>query len=105
MSRAPRSTGRGARRRDPTPPQVGIRARFNGASHPDSEQITLEELTDHMPGDAEPAAVKHELCQVRGLGAEALSRGAKPHRTRRRTARPHRRDRTVLTSRPDEPPL
>ncbi|MEU1475438.1 ATP-binding cassette domain-containing protein [Streptomyces sp. NPDC001668] len=36
------------------------------------EQITLEELTNHMAGGAELAALKHELSQVRGLDTEAL---------------------------------
>ena len=36
------------------------------------EQITLEELTNHMAGGAELAALKHELSQVRGVDTEAL---------------------------------
>ncbi|MFF0093608.1 sugar ABC transporter ATP-binding protein, partial [Streptomyces canus] len=33
---------------------------------------TLEELTNHMAGGAELAALKHELSQVRGVDTEAL---------------------------------
>ncbi|WSQ13250.1 ATP-binding cassette domain-containing protein [Streptomyces sp. NBC_01231] len=36
------------------------------------DQITLEELTNHMAGGAELAALKHELSQVRGVDTEAL---------------------------------
>ncbi|MGW0417730.1 ATP-binding cassette domain-containing protein [Streptomyces sp. NPDC003015] len=36
------------------------------------ERITLEELTNHMAGGAELAALKHELSQVRGVDTEAL---------------------------------
>ncbi|WP_328752119.1 ATP-binding cassette domain-containing protein [Streptomyces sp. NBC_00285] len=36
------------------------------------EQITLEELTNHMAGGAELAALKHELSQVRGVDTDAL---------------------------------
>jgi simple sugar transport system ATP-binding protein len=35
-------------------------------------QITLEELTNHMAGGAELAALKHELSQVRGVDTEEL---------------------------------
>ncbi|MGJ5749504.1 simple sugar transport system ATP-binding protein [Streptomyces puniciscabiei] len=35
-------------------------------------QITLEELTNHMAGGAELAALKHELSQVRGVDVEEL---------------------------------
>ncbi|GAX49352.1 ABC transporter ATP-binding protein [Streptomyces olivochromogenes] len=35
-------------------------------------EITLEELTDHMAGGAELAALKHKLSQVRGADAEEL---------------------------------
>ncbi|MFE7974863.1 ATP-binding cassette domain-containing protein [Streptomyces shenzhenensis] len=34
--------------------------------------ITLEELTNHMAGGAELAALKHELAQVRGVDVEEL---------------------------------
>jgi simple sugar transport system ATP-binding protein len=34
--------------------------------------ITLEELTNHMAGGAELAALKHELAQVRGVDTEGL---------------------------------
>ncbi|WP_330336618.1 ATP-binding cassette domain-containing protein [Streptomyces sp. NBC_00557] len=40
-------------------------------SAPRSE-ITLEELTNHMAGGAELAALKHELAQVRGVDTEGL---------------------------------
>jgi simple sugar transport system ATP-binding protein len=36
------------------------------------ERISLEELTNHMAGGAELAALKHELSQVRGVDTEAL---------------------------------
>ncbi|MEU2927813.1 ATP-binding cassette domain-containing protein [Streptomyces sp. NPDC007251] len=35
-------------------------------------EITLEELTNHMAGGAELAALKHELAQVRGVDTEGL---------------------------------
>ncbi|WP_406464599.1 ATP-binding cassette domain-containing protein [Streptomyces sp. NBC_01622] len=35
-------------------------------------EITLEELTNHMAGGTELAALKHELSQVRGLDVEEL---------------------------------
>ncbi|KUO06823.1 ATP-binding cassette domain-containing protein [Streptomyces sp. DSM 15324] len=35
-------------------------------------QITLDELTNHMAGGAELAALKHELSQVRGVDVEEL---------------------------------
>ncbi|MFG2939510.1 ATP-binding cassette domain-containing protein [Streptomyces sp. NPDC048282] len=35
-------------------------------------EITLEELTNHMAGGAELAALKHELSQVRGVDTEEL---------------------------------
>ncbi|MFJ9815050.1 ATP-binding cassette domain-containing protein [Streptomyces sp. NPDC101151] len=35
-------------------------------------RITLEELTNHMAGGAELAALKHELAQVRGVDVEEL---------------------------------
>ncbi|WP_051800865.1 ATP-binding cassette domain-containing protein [Streptomyces sp. NRRL F-525] len=35
-------------------------------------EITLEELTNHMAGGTELAALKHELSQVRGLDVEKL---------------------------------
>src|SRR4051794_27057730 len=34
--------------------------------------VTLEELTNHMAGGAELAALKHELAQVRGVDVEGL---------------------------------
>ncbi|MFF4260278.1 ATP-binding cassette domain-containing protein [Streptomyces sp. NPDC001663] len=36
------------------------------------DQISLEELTNHMAGGAELAALKHELSQVRGVDVEEL---------------------------------
>ncbi|MCG7203695.1 ATP-binding cassette domain-containing protein [Streptomyces arenae] len=36
------------------------------------DRIDLEELTNHMAGGAELAALKHELAQVRGVDVEAL---------------------------------
>ncbi|GCB44095.1 ATP-binding cassette domain-containing protein [Streptomyces sp. NL15-2K] len=36
------------------------------------DQITLEELTNHMAGGTELAALKHELAQVRGVDVEEL---------------------------------
>ncbi|MGA5278222.1 ATP-binding cassette domain-containing protein [Streptomyces cellulosae] len=36
------------------------------------DRIDLEELTNHMAGGAELAALKHELSQVRGVDTEAL---------------------------------
>ncbi|MFF1683127.1 sugar ABC transporter ATP-binding protein, partial [Streptomyces sp. NPDC058256] len=33
---------------------------------------TLEELTNHMAGGTELAALKHELAQVRGVDVEEL---------------------------------
>jgi simple sugar transport system ATP-binding protein len=36
------------------------------------DEITLEELTNHMAGGAELAALKHELAQVRGVEVEEL---------------------------------
>jgi len=36
------------------------------------DQITLEELTNHMAGGSELAALKHELAQVRGVDVEGL---------------------------------
>ncbi|MEV5532005.1 sugar ABC transporter ATP-binding protein, partial [Streptomyces prunicolor] len=35
-------------------------------------EITLEELTNHMAGGTELAALKHELSQVRGLDVDEL---------------------------------
>ncbi|MEU9643742.1 ATP-binding cassette domain-containing protein [Streptomyces sp. NPDC048188] len=43
------------------------------AARPD---ITLEELTNHMAGGAELAALKHELAQVGGVDVDALPDGA-----------------------------
>ncbi|MER6137850.1 sugar ABC transporter ATP-binding protein, partial [Streptomyces sp. NPDC001815] len=34
--------------------------------------VTLEELTNHMAGGAELAALKHELAQVRGVDVDKL---------------------------------
>ncbi|MEU6260785.1 ATP-binding cassette domain-containing protein [Streptomyces sp. NPDC047043] len=36
------------------------------------EQVSLEELTNHMAGGTELAALKHELSQVRGVDVEEL---------------------------------
>ncbi|SNS10019.1 ATP-binding cassette domain-containing protein [Actinacidiphila glaucinigra] len=36
------------------------------------EEVSLEELTNHMAGGAELAALKHELAQVRGVDVEEL---------------------------------
>ncbi|MCD9875784.1 ATP-binding cassette domain-containing protein [Streptomyces guryensis] len=36
------------------------------------EQVSLEELTNHMAGGTELAALKHELAQVRGVDVEEL---------------------------------
>ncbi|MEU8823235.1 ATP-binding cassette domain-containing protein [Streptomyces sp. NPDC048636] len=36
------------------------------------ENVSLEELTNHMAGGAELAALKHELAQVRGVDVEEL---------------------------------
>ena len=36
------------------------------------DQVSLEELTNHMAGGAELAALKHELAQVRGVDVEEL---------------------------------
>ncbi|QFR01140.1 sugar ABC transporter ATP-binding protein [Streptomyces phaeolivaceus] len=36
------------------------------------DQVTLEELTNHMAGGTELAALKHELAQVRGVDVEEL---------------------------------
>ncbi|MGW0414822.1 ATP-binding cassette domain-containing protein [Streptomyces collinus] len=36
------------------------------------DEITLEELTNHMAGGAELAALKHELAQVRGVDVHGL---------------------------------
>jgi simple sugar transport system ATP-binding protein len=38
----------------------------------DREQVSLEELTNHMAGGAELAALKHELAQVGGVDVEEL---------------------------------
>ncbi|MFI5477429.1 sugar ABC transporter ATP-binding protein, partial [Streptomyces cacaoi] len=35
-------------------------------------QVSLEELTNHMAGGTELAALKHELAQVRGVDVEKL---------------------------------
>ncbi|WP_329296562.1 ATP-binding cassette domain-containing protein [Streptomyces pseudovenezuelae] len=40
------------------------------------EQITLEELTNHMAGGAELAALKHELAQVSGVDIDELPEAA-----------------------------
>jgi simple sugar transport system ATP-binding protein len=34
--------------------------------------VSLEELTNHMAGGAELAALKHELAQVRGVAVDKL---------------------------------
>lgn len=36
------------------------------------EDVSLEELTNHMAGGAELAALKHELAQVRGVDVDEL---------------------------------
>ncbi|PKW11339.1 monosaccharide ABC transporter ATP-binding protein, CUT2 family [Streptomyces sp. 1222.5] len=38
----------------------------------DRDEVGLEELTNHMAGGAELAALKHELAQVRGVDVEEL---------------------------------
>ncbi|GAB2979483.1 ATP-binding cassette domain-containing protein [Streptomyces pseudoechinosporeus] len=38
----------------------------------DRSQVSLEELTNHMAGGAELAALKHELAEVRGVDVEEL---------------------------------
>ncbi|MFF8191125.1 ATP-binding cassette domain-containing protein [Streptomyces bobili] len=38
----------------------------------DRDQVSLEELTNHMAGGTELAALKHELAQVRGVDVEKL---------------------------------
>ncbi|MEU2286218.1 ATP-binding cassette domain-containing protein [Streptomyces sp. NPDC013178] len=38
----------------------------------DRSQVSLEELTNHMAGGTELAALKHELAQVRGVDTEEL---------------------------------
>ncbi|MGW2049603.1 ATP-binding cassette domain-containing protein [Streptomyces sp. NPDC001858] len=38
----------------------------------DRSQVSLEELTNHMAGGTELAALKHELAQVRGVDVEEL---------------------------------
>jgi len=38
----------------------------------DRSEVSLEELTNHMAGGAELAALKHELAQVRGVDVEEL---------------------------------
>ncbi|MFF9408386.1 ATP-binding cassette domain-containing protein [Streptomyces anandii] len=38
----------------------------------DRSEVSLEELTNHMAGGAELAALKHELAQVRGVDVEGL---------------------------------
>ena len=40
------------------------------------DQVSLEELTNHMAGGAELAALKHELSQVRGVDVEELPEAA-----------------------------
>ena len=39
------------------------------------DQVSLEELTNHMAGGAELAALKHELAQVQGVDVEELPEG------------------------------
>ncbi|WP_406335768.1 ATP-binding cassette domain-containing protein [Streptomyces sp. NBC_00203] len=41
----------------------------------DRSEVSLEELTNHMAGGAELAALKHELAQVRGVDVEELPEG------------------------------
>ncbi len=36
------------------------------------DQVSLEELTNHMAGGAELASLKHELAQVRGVDVDRL---------------------------------
>ncbi|MDT7840338.1 sugar ABC transporter ATP-binding protein, partial [Streptomyces justiciae] len=36
------------------------------------DEVSLEELTNHMAGGSELAALKHELSQVRGVDVEEL---------------------------------
>ncbi|MDX3132710.1 sugar ABC transporter ATP-binding protein, partial [Streptomyces europaeiscabiei] len=36
------------------------------------DQVSLEELTNHMAGGTELAALKHELAQVRGVDVDKL---------------------------------
>jgi simple sugar transport system ATP-binding protein len=38
----------------------------------DRSEVSLEELTNHMAGGAELAALKHELAQVRGVDVDEL---------------------------------
>jgi simple sugar transport system ATP-binding protein len=38
----------------------------------DRSQVSLEELTNHMAGGAELAALKHELAQVGGVDVDEL---------------------------------
>jgi simple sugar transport system ATP-binding protein len=42
----------------------------------DRSEVSLEELTNHMAGGAELAALKHELAQVRGVDVEELPEAA-----------------------------
>ncbi|MFF3348284.1 ATP-binding cassette domain-containing protein [Streptomyces sp. NPDC002779] len=42
----------------------------------DRDRVSLEELTNHMAGGAELAALKHELSQVRGVDVEKLPEAA-----------------------------
>ncbi|CAK7279384.1 ATP-binding cassette domain-containing protein [Streptomyces sp. RM1] len=44
----------------------------------DRGEITLEELTDHMAGGAELAALKHELAQAHSTGSDGLPEGPDP---------------------------
>ncbi|USQ84616.1 ATP-binding cassette domain-containing protein [Streptomyces phaeoluteigriseus] len=41
----------------------------------DRDQVSLEELTNHMAGGTELTALKHELAQVRGVDVERLPEG------------------------------
>jgi simple sugar transport system ATP-binding protein len=38
----------------------------------DRSEVSLEELTNHMAGGTELAALKHELAQVRGVDVDEL---------------------------------
>ncbi|MDR3080910.1 MAG: ATP-binding cassette domain-containing protein [Streptomyces sp.] len=49
----------------------------------DRDQVSLEELTDHMAGGTELVALKHELAQVRGVDVEGLPEAGDPPGTSR----------------------
>ncbi|MEV7069595.1 ABC transporter ATP-binding protein [Streptomyces sp. NPDC093990] len=42
------------------------------------DRITLDGCTDHVASGTEPAALKHELSQVRGIGTAALPEDVDP---------------------------